>query len=92
MGEDFRATLHVKREWRSFFRKILPQTITIQRQVYRVRTLVKSEDYQGVKNEGIRINVINELFLITLHIPLLKIVYNIGLKKFRVNGMKFGSN
>lgn len=28
MGEDFRATLHVKREWRSFLRKILPQTIT----------------------------------------------------------------
>ena len=59
--------------------------------MYRVRTLVKTEDYQGVKNEVIRMNVINELFLTTLHIPLLKIVYNIGVKKFRVNGMKFVS-
>ena len=43
----------------------------------RVRTLVKSEDYQGVKNEVNEINVIKELFLNTLHIPLLKIVYNV---------------
>ena len=65
--------------------------------MYRVRTLVKSEDYQGVKNEVIEINVINELFLTTLHIPLLKIVYNLETsgKKIRVNavnGMKFKSN
>ena len=65
--------------------------------MYRVRTLEKSEDYQGVENEVIEINVINELFLTTLHIPLLKIVYNVVTfwKKIRVNavnGMKFKSN
>lgn len=82
IGEDFRETLHVKNEWRSHLWKILPQTITI----CRVRTLVNSqEDYQGMKNEVIWINVINELFLTTLHIPLRKIVYNIGLMEWNLD-------